>query len=207
MRSKTPRSRRNDPEGLRARVLDTAARLFQTRGYHATGMREVMQAAGISSGALHHHFPTKEALAVAVITDRVASLVRKTWIDPMRSATSVGKGVRQVFADIARSIEQRGTVAGCPLNNLAMELAFSNPELREPLQAIFHEWQTVLAERIGKTQGGALLNRAKRASAASFIIATYSGAMNLAKTTQSALPLHSAAAHLAGWLQERGYAL
>jgi AcrR family transcriptional regulator len=203
---KTARSRRNDPEGVRARVLDAAAVLFQTHGYHATGMRDVMHATGISSGALHHHFPTKDALALAVITDRVAPVVRETWIDPLRTASSVSQGVRQVFRDIITGIERRGSVAGCPLNNLAMELSFSNPGFRESLQAIFQEWQTSLAARIGETKGGAQLDRNKCAAAAAFIIATYSGAMNLAKTTQSASPLRDAAAHLSGWLQERGFA-
>jgi AcrR family transcriptional regulator len=187
-------------------VLDAAAGLFQTRGYHATGMREVMQASGISSGALHHHFPTKEALALAVITERVAPAVRESWIDPVRTAASVSKGVRHVFANIIAGIEQRGSVAGCPLNNLAMELSFSNPRFRESLQAIFQEWQRTLAARIGETKGGGRLDRTKRAAAAAFIIATYSGAMNLAKTTQSASPLRDAVANLSGWLEERGFA-
>src|SRR5215467_15930441 len=33
-------ARRNDPAGLRSRVLDAAANLFQSRGYHATGRSE-----------------------------------------------------------------------------------------------------------------------------------------------------------------------
>lgn len=206
MKSKARRGRRNDPEGLRARILDEAMRLFQTRGYHATGMREVMQATGTTSGAFHHHFATKEALALAVIGDRVGPIVREAWIEPVRDAASVGEGIRKVFAEIIRGIEQRGSVSGCPLNNLAMELSFSNPQYRDALQAIFQEWETTLAARIGETQGGARLDRARRAAAASFIIATYSGAMNLAKTMQSAVPLRTAAANLAGWLQERGYA-
>jgi len=202
---KSRRTRQNDPLGLRSRVLDAAARLFRERGYHATGMRDVMQATGISSGALHHHFPTKESLALAVITDRVAPVVRASWIDPIRTASSVGKGVGQVFADIVRGIEERGSVAGCPLNNLAMELSFSNPQFRLALESIFREWESVLAERIGETRGGARLDRAKRSAAAAFVIATYSGAMNLAKTTQSSSPLRVAATHLSGWLRERGF--
>jgi AcrR family transcriptional regulator len=206
MKSKVRRRRSNDPEGLRARILDEAMRLFQARGYHATGLREVMQATGATPGAFHHHFPTKESLALAVIAERVGPTVRESWIDPVRAAPSVGEGIRKVFADIVRGIEERAAVSGCPLNNLAMELSFSNPQFRDALQAIFQEWEKALAECIGATQGGERLDRAKRAAAASFIIATYSGAMNLAKTMQSAAPLRTAATNLAAWLQERGYA-
>jgi len=190
---------------MRARVLDAAARLFQVQGYHATGMRDVMQASGVSSGALHHHFPTKDVLALAVIKDRVACVVRETWIDPVRTAPSASRGILQVFAAIIRGINQRGSVAGCPLNNLAMELSFVNPRIRAALEAIFAEWQAALAERIGQTQGGARLDHARRAAAADFVVATYSGAMNLAKVTQTATPLRNAAVSLSRWLRERGF--
>lgn len=206
MKVRAGRTRRNDPEGLRSRLLDTAARLFQEQGYNATGMRDIMAATGISSGALHHHFPTKQALALAVIADRVAPAVRETWIEPVRNSGSLSKSVAEIFADLIRSIERQGYVRGCPLNNLAVELSYASPEYREPLQAIFGEWETALAQRLSSTRAGARLDRVQRSAAASFVIATYSGAMNLAKATQSASPLRSAAAMLSAWFREQGFA-
>lgn len=206
MKARTGRTRRNDPQGVRSRLLDTAADLFQEQGYSATGMRDIMAATEISSGALHHHFPTKHALAVAVITERVAPAVREAWIDPVRSSSSLSRGVAEIFADLIRSIERQGYVRGCPLNNLAVELSYASPEYRQPLQAIFREWETALAQRLGGTRAGARLDRAQRTAAANFVIATYSGAMNLAKATQSAAPLRSAAAMLSAWFREQGFA-
>jgi AcrR family transcriptional regulator len=168
-------------------------------------MRDIMEATGVSSGALHHHFRTKDALALAVIRDRVAPTVRDTWIDPVRLSKSIGKGVADVFAGIIRGIEERGTVTGCPLNNLAMELSFANPQFRAPLEAIFKEWQVALADRIGRTRGGARLDGANRTAAAAFVIATYSGAMNLAKTTQSTSPLRATVSSLSVWFRERDF--
>jgi AcrR family transcriptional regulator len=201
----TTRTRHNDPEGLRNRVLDAAAALFQARGYHATGTREILKATGLSSGAFHHHFPTKESLALAVISDRVAPTVRETWIDPIREARSVKTAVLKVFAAIIRGIDRRGAVFGCPLNNLAMELSFSNPQFRDALRAIFIEWQGALAARLAITPGGAHLDKKGNASAAAFVVSTYSGAMNLAKVTQSATPLRIAAKSLSAWMRDSGF--
>jgi TetR/AcrR family transcriptional regulator, transcriptional repressor for nem operon len=206
MESRARRTRRNDPRGLRARVLDVAASLFQSHGYHATSMHDLLAATGVSGGALHHHFPTKKALALAVVTDRVAPAVRQTWIEPIRAAPSLGKGVAEVFAAIAAGIEERGSVAGCPLNNLALELAFSDAEFRDAIYSVFAEWQAALAERIGRTRGGLRLDPVKRTAAAAFIVAAYSGAMNLAKASQSAAPLRSCARALGQWLDERQFA-
>src|SRR5258708_28987159 len=128
MKPTSNRTRQNDPEGLRTRVLDAAADLFQVRGYHATSMKDLMQATGVSGGALHHHFPTKKSLALAVIADRVAPAVRRTWIDPIRAAPSLAKGIAGVFAEIVSAVDAQGRVAGFPLNNLALELVLSAPD-------------------------------------------------------------------------------
>jgi AcrR family transcriptional regulator len=197
--------RRNDPQGLRARILDTAAELFQARGYFSTSMQDLMQAAAVTGGALHHHFASKKALGVAVVLERVAPTVRETWIDPVRAAASLPVVISQVFAGITRSIETRGRVAGCPLNNLALELSLADQEFREAVEVVFGEWRAALGDRIGRTPGGARLTRSRRAAAAMFIVSTYSGAMTQAKTSQSATPLQCAGDELARWMRERNF--
>jgi TetR/AcrR family transcriptional regulator, transcriptional repressor for nem operon len=203
---KRPGRRRNDPAGVRARILDCAAKLFQERGYHSTSMHDLVAASRMSSGALHHHFPTKKALALAVLVDRVGPTVREAWIDPVRNATTLEKGVAEAFADIVGGIRRRGSVLGCPLNNLALELALTDVDYRERIASIFAEWRAVLVERIGGTRGGARLGQAERVAAADFVISAYSGAMNLAKTSQSAEPLVETGRLLGHWLRARDLA-
>jgi len=205
VKPKSNRTRRNDPARLRARILDVAANLFQARGYHATSMQDLMQATGVSGGALHHHFPSKKSLALAVIAERVAPAVRETWIDPVRAARFLDKGVSRVFATIIAGIEERGSVSGCPLNNLALELALSGTVYRDAVEAVFAEWRSALDERIGATRAGARLDRAQRMDAAAFIVSVYSGSMTLAKSAQNASALRGAAKVLARWLKERGF--
>ena len=199
-------TRRNDPERLRGHILDVAARLFQAHGYNATSMHDLMEATGVSGGALHHHFPTKKSLGLAVITDRVAAAVQEAWIDPVRVAPSLGKGIAIVFADIIAGVESRGSVVGCPLNNLTLELAFSDKDFRIAIQAIFEAWRVALVDRIGGTSGGSKIDHQRRAAAADFVISAYSGAMNLAKATQDSSPLRSCAKSLSLWLREREFA-
>jgi TetR/AcrR family transcriptional repressor of nem operon len=203
MKPKPNRTRRNDPDGMRNHVLDVAADLFQARGYHATSINDLLQKAGLSGGALHHHFPTKQSIGLGVINERVAPAVRETWIDPIRTAPSLRKGIASVFEAIVAGLETRGSVSGCPLNNLALELSRHDPEFRRAIDAVFSEWQAAIGERIAKTRGGARLDRAKRADCAAFIISVYSGAMTLAKSSQTASALRSAASFLAQWLRDR----
>lgn len=51
----------------RQQLVATATDLFATRGYEATSIDDVLGAAGVSRGALYHHFPGKEALFEAVL--------------------------------------------------------------------------------------------------------------------------------------------
>jgi AcrR family transcriptional regulator len=202
-RRQVGRRRHNDPEGLRARILDQAAKLFQARGYHSTSMHDLIQETGVSAGALHHHFPTKKSLALAVLADRVRPAVREAWIDPVRNAAALGKGVTEAFGSIIGDMQTRQSVQGCPLNNLALELALTDGDLRRGVESIFAEWRAALIERIGDTRGGAKLDDGGRTAAANFVISVYSGAMNMAKAAQSTAPLADAFELLSLWLQER----
>jgi hypothetical protein len=96
----------------------------------------------------------------------------------------------------------RASIQGCPLNNLALELALTDADLRRGVESIFAEWRSALIERIGGTRGGGRLDDSSRAAAANFVISVYSGAMNMAKAAQSTAPLADALGILADWLDE-----
>lgn len=59
----------------RRALLDAARRHFAERGFAGTGREQVAAAAGVSRGALHHHFGTKEGLFRAVVEELEAGLV------------------------------------------------------------------------------------------------------------------------------------
>jgi AcrR family transcriptional regulator len=195
------RGRSNDPEAMRRRVLDVAAAAFQKRGYHSTSTHDIMREAGVTGGALHHHFPTKKALGLAVIRDRVAQAVEQTWIEPMRTAPTAAAGIGEVFEQIAATIDARGTVLGCPLNNLALELSLVDREFQHAVQTVFERWQTTIAEKLRADRAGGALKDVDPEDLATFIVAAYSGAMAMAKAQQSSKPLGTCAQLLAAFVQ------
>ncbi|MTA13570.1 MAG: TetR family transcriptional regulator [Actinobacteria bacterium] len=54
------------------RILDTAARLFDERGYHGTTTNRVAEEAGVSVGSLYQYFPNKDSLLVALAQRHLA---------------------------------------------------------------------------------------------------------------------------------------
>jgi AcrR family transcriptional regulator len=60
----------------RDEILRAAAGLIASDGYRNTSMREVAAASGILAGSLYHHFASKEAIAVELVEEYHADLVR-----------------------------------------------------------------------------------------------------------------------------------
>lgn len=72
MNANAPSRRRGDE--LRRQVLDTALRLFSERGYFNTSVHDIRRAAGVSIGAIYHHFQNKEMLAKSLYDQLVAQM-------------------------------------------------------------------------------------------------------------------------------------
>ncbi len=79
----------------RGQLIEVATRLFAEQGYEGTSIEAVLSAAGVSRGALYHHFPGKEALFEAVVVavsdqvtvDLAAAVGGRTDpVDAMRTA-------------------------------------------------------------------------------------------------------------------------
>jgi AcrR family transcriptional regulator len=54
-------------ERSRTQILDAALKLFSHRGYGATSVRDIAEAAGLSKGNVYHHFPDKESIFRALL--------------------------------------------------------------------------------------------------------------------------------------------
>ncbi len=64
---------RTEPQRLKE-LLAVAARLFNTKGYHATSVADIAAAMGINKGSLYHYVGSKEELLERVIIDAAAQL-------------------------------------------------------------------------------------------------------------------------------------
>ncbi len=58
----------------RAQILADASRLFSQDGYGDTSLRDIAQAVGVSKSTLLHHYPSKELLLSAVLSERDSAI-------------------------------------------------------------------------------------------------------------------------------------
>lgn len=191
--------RTNDPAGVRNRLIDAAAQTFHRNGFAATSMHDVRRAAGVTGGSLYHHFPTKKGLVLAVIAERVSAEVAATWIAAVRGADDAATGILTVFDDVIAQLERLGSVTGCPLNNLAIELSLSDPDIRQALAREFELWRQAIDERLREDRacGAATYLDDSDTEAFSYIVvAMFSGAMAIAKAEQRTVALQACASQL-----------
>jgi AcrR family transcriptional regulator len=192
-----PERRRNDPQALRGRVLDAAAALFQSNGYGGTTTQQIAAAAGVTHGAMHHHFPTKKALGLAVVRERVREAIHETWVAPMRDEATARDAVSAIFDTIGASLDRSGRVEGCPLNNLTLELALGDKDFRSEVSPIFDDWRAAIAARVRDDQRGGLSRELDPEAFATQVVAACSGAMAMAKADQSSAALRIVAQQFA----------
>ena len=132
----------NAPENpsTRDRILETARRLFHEQGYHATGISTILREAGVNSGSLYHFFDSKDALLVGVL-EYYTHLLHPVVMGPVEQAA--GDGIERIFVllknyrDGLASLDFR---MGCPIGNLALEVADDNAAARALIVSNFEGW-------------------------------------------------------------------
>ncbi|MCD4524129.1 TetR/AcrR family transcriptional regulator [Nocardioides sp. cx-173] len=95
-----PRRRAGNGAGSsrRAELLGIAERLFATRGYSQTTVRDIADEAGILSGSLYHHFDSKEAMLQEILQDFM-----QTLLAGFEESVERGGGPRESLDGLIRS--------------------------------------------------------------------------------------------------------
>ncbi|HEX4246150.1 MAG TPA: TetR/AcrR family transcriptional regulator [Acidimicrobiales bacterium] len=91
-------------QDTRRALLDTARKLFAEHGFHGTRTEEVVQGAGLTRGALYHHFRDKEDLFRAVFEEveaEVDQLLTRRSTDRPTDSWALFRANSEVYLDAA----------------------------------------------------------------------------------------------------------
>ena len=93
------RAQRADAQRNRARVLEVAAEVFAAEGL-SVPVHEIARRAGVGTGTVSRHFPTKADLLAAILLDRIAQLIARA--DALASTQEPGTAFFSFFATLIR---------------------------------------------------------------------------------------------------------
>lgn len=136
---------RADAQRNRDTVLRVAAEVFAAEGL-SVPVHEIARRAGVGTGTVSRHFPTKEELFAAILIDRMAALVQLA--DDLARTEEPGPAFFSYFAAIVRE--------GATHRGLAQALAGSGFDVESAGQRAGHDMPGRLRD---------LLDRAQRAGA------------------------------------------
>lgn len=111
-------------EETRNRILAAAESCFAHSGYDGTSVAQICQEAGVSKGALYHHFDSKQAIFLELLN---------RWLEAMDfQLADLGGDPPDVTERLLSMSAIIGTVLMIPKDQLLMYLEFINRAVRDP---------------------------------------------------------------------------
>ncbi|MGW4797658.1 TetR family transcriptional regulator [Nonomuraea sp. NPDC004297] len=138
-------------DSRRSELLRIAADVFSYAGYTSTSLRDIAHAAGILAGSLYHHFPSKEALAVELISAFHAEI--EATAHRSRSGVSDPLSAIVAFAAQVGGVVERHRAAAqmCRYDAPSTATEAMSSLVRRKLPAIESRWSELL--RAAREQG------------------------------------------------------
>ena len=135
----------------RAHLVVLAGELFAQKGYRATTVREIADAAGILSGSLYHHFDSKESIGDEILSSFINEVLAD-YRGAVASAQSPRAAIEQIVRSTSRTLSRHRAALAMLQNDWSYFAAHPRfAYLPKALREIERIWITQL--ELGKQAG------------------------------------------------------
>lgn len=138
---------RDQAEKNRQTVINVASQLFREHGFDGIGLKDVMEAAGLTQGAFYKQFASKEDLAVQA-SERALESATRRWSsaaeanpkDPLSAVIAfyLSMGHREEMGD------------GCPVVALGADAARQGADVKASFESGIKKYLEMLGDWIGE---------------------------------------------------------
>jgi TetR/AcrR family transcriptional repressor of nem operon len=168
------------------KLLSEGVRLVHERGFGASGVRDIVQAAGVPQGSFTNHFASKEAFGLEIIeryremtSANVDATLRNDGQPPLRR-------LRAWIENQLEYLRKREMRPGCLYGNFAAEATERSEAIRARIASIFAENQASVAYCLeAAIDAGELSPNTDAQELAGFIVSSLQGAILVAKAQRS----------------------
>jgi AcrR family transcriptional regulator len=132
-----------------AHIVEATMRVLARQGYAHTSLMDIANEVGMSKGAVHYHFPTKEALITQVLeaaVDAVAERTRKVWTASENPLIAMRSALRELWSVRAALSDDVKVVADL------LAQSMHDPNLREPLASYYRIAFSQVEEQLRNAQ-------------------------------------------------------
>jgi TetR/AcrR family transcriptional repressor of nem operon len=174
-----------NPEVTRQRLLEAAAEEFCSNGFRATSLDRILSKTGVTKGALYHHFQNKLELGYAVVDEVYRKRMIEMWVKALRRVEDPVEALSEHLKGMGEGACPESIINGCPMNNLAQEMASVDEGFRKRIEAAFDEWRSTISQALKRGQaGGTVRENLDTRKAAIFIVSVIEGGAGAAKNAR-----------------------
>ncbi|QHN04856.1 TetR family transcriptional regulator [Granulicella sp. WH15] len=174
----------------REHLIEVGLDRIYAMGYTVTGVKEILDQAGVPKGSFYHYFPSKEAFAKEVLERYAAQENRRLGGFLEDEETPPLKRLRRYFEEMVSLAGYNGPYNGCMLGNLSLEVAAQSDTIQSLLSRIFTNWQGGIAVLLRSAiERGDLPRSTKADQLAAFLLNSWEGALVRSKAEKSDAPL------------------
>lgn len=130
-------------------IIEKAAPVFNKKGYAGTSLNDLIDATGLTKGAIYGNFENKDEVAIAVYQYHVSRLNNRIhdFLLPKKSMIAKLIGLTEFYRENWKNICENG---GCPILNTAVEADDNMPVMKKHVQQSLSNWAHSLARVIEK---------------------------------------------------------
>lgn len=121
----------------RERILLEGARIVHLKGYHATGLQEILKASGVPKGSFYFYFESKKDFGLQLIDFYTDGIVARGMTFLERPDLSPLESLQEHIRWILHQSRKLGFKGGCPIGNLSQELGDTDEAFREKLNKAY----------------------------------------------------------------------
>lgn len=124
----------------RERLVEAGALMFGRRGFHGTGVKQIVTAADAPFASLYHFFPGgKEELGAEAVRRAGAAYAAMVWTH-FPPGADVGEATELAFAGAADYVRESGFEDACPIATVALEISSTSEPMRLACAEVFEGW-------------------------------------------------------------------
>jgi len=180
---------KNNPK--KREIAVAAFELFDKKGFHGTGINEIIEAAGIPKGTFYHYYNSKEEVALEVLSyyrEKITLAMDVILCDYSKDPLD------RIFSLYAQYIESYIKKSEMPYSNFAskmsQEAGEEHPRIKDQANNVFFDIRESISECIKEAQGFGIIDLSfDSRMLAEMIIYCWEGALLRMRGTQSVEPL------------------
>lgn len=166
---------------VKEQLIEAAVDTLHKRGFNASGVQDIVDAAGVPKGSFYNHFESKEVLGVESLdrywqrTLRTLSVLSDPKIPPVQR-------LKTYFRSLDEISRKRKYLYGCMIGNMATEMADQSGPIRERLAVILAAWTRAIESCVKEAQAdGSIRKDIDSKAIALFLLNAWEGTAMRAK--------------------------